>query len=89
MGRKAVPIDLDPGNLQWLQGRLLATGRRDLSEMINDLVAQARCQASEAVSNVQSIVGQVQISEEDPELLDADAAVRALFKTSQRRFDAV
>lgn len=89
MSSKTVPIDLETGNLLWLKGRALVAGRRSVSDLVNDLVSQARTgnrAAGDDRGSGSSIKGTIEISENDPGLEEADAEVRALFLASADRF---
>lgn len=88
MSNKTVALDLDPGNFLWLKAQTLAAGRRSMSEILNQLIAKARYAGSSGQQEVKSIVGQARISEDDPDLVEADAAIRALFEESHDRFPA-
>jgi hypothetical protein len=84
MSKKAVALDLDPSNLEWLQAQTAATGKPTLSEIVNDMISRVR-NAGEP-RKVQSVVGMAHISEDGPDLAGADAAVRKLFEASHGRF---
>ncbi len=88
MSNKIVALDLDPGNLLWLKAQALAAGRRSMSEVLNHLIAKARCAGSSEPQEVKSVVGQARIREDDPDLAGSDAAIRALFEESHDRFPA-
>lgn len=87
MGGKLVSLDLEPENLLWLEARAHAAGKRSLSEVINEIVAEARGSVAGS-KEVKSIVGRAQITPDDPDLAGADAATRALFEESRSRFRA-
>ncbi len=86
MSSKTIAIELDTGNLLWLKGRALAAGRRSVSELVNDLVSRARSAGRDDRGPVTSVKGTIEISEDDPNLEEADAAVHALFLESAHRF---
>lgn len=86
MGSKTIAIELDPRNLLWLKGRALASGRRSMSDVVNELISRARVARREDNGPVPSIKGTIEISEDDPSLEGADAAIRALFSESLDRF---
>jgi len=85
MRAKTVALDLDPGNLVWLEAQALATGHRTVSDVVNEAIARARTGATKG-AEVKSVVGSARIAEEDPDLTGADAAIRQLFKESQERY---
>ena len=86
MSKKMVAIDLDSGDLAWLQAQTAVVGSRDLSEVLNQVIAQAR-HAGEA-REIQTVAGMARISGDDSELAGADEAIRTLFETSLRHFEA-
>ena len=89
MSSKTVAVHLDPGNLLWLKGRALAAGRRNMSEVLNEIIAKARSSGGVSESGeVRSVVGNARISDDDPDLAEADSALRTLFEESHDRFEA-
>lgn len=86
MSHKTVAVDLDPANFLWLNAQARATGRRSMSEFLNEVVAKARSGSAGEASDVRSVVGRARISDDDPDLAGADAAIRALFEESASRF---
>ena len=82
MSSKTVSVELDPGNLLWLKSQSIVSGHRSLSEVLNEIVAKMRNDDNSASRPVQSVKGTVEISEDDPNLDGADAAVRDLFARS-------
>jgi len=83
MGKRAISLTLDTDNLVWLKARVGATGLRSLSELVDRLISEARTHGS--ARPVTSVVGTIDIADSDPELLEADAAIRALFGSSLDR----
>jgi len=57
-----------------------------MSEFLNEVVARARSGRTGGVGEVRSVVGRARICDDDPDLAGADAAIRALFEESARRF---
>ena len=88
MSNKRIALELDPGNLVWLEAQALTTGHRSVSDVVNDMIARARGGAPKG-EKVESVVGKVRIAEEDPGLEDADASIRRLFEESQERYPPV
>jgi predicted CopG family antitoxin len=86
MSSTTISVELDPRNLLWLKGRALASGSRSMSDVVNELIARARAARQEEAGPVPSIKGTIEISEDDPSLEGADAAIRALFSESLDRF---
>jgi hypothetical protein len=84
MPKAAISVTLERDNLTWLSARTRATRARSLSQTLDDLITAARTgRSTEPVSR--SIVGAMTISPVDPDLRDADAAVRAWFDASLHR----
>ena len=83
MPKQAISVTLDVDNVTWLKGRAGATGNRNVSELLDQLVTAAR-QAGR-VGPSRSVVGTIDIDPGDPGLEGADASVRALFEKSVGR----
>ena len=81
-------MTLAADNLLWLRGQAHAAGARSVSAVLDQLVSAARAGGHVHESAIRSVVGTVHISDSDPELLGADAAVRALFPTPRIAEDA-
>lgn len=77
-------MTLSPENLLWLRAQSKARGSRSLSETLDHLLHQARSGKPMPVAH-RTAVGMVRISAQDPELKDADAAIRDLFSLSLDR----
>jgi hypothetical protein len=80
MGKQAISVTLASENITWLKGRLGSTGRRSLSELIDQIVTAARTGGTHGP--VRSVVGTIDVDPRDPELNHADDAIRALFDES-------
>lgn len=83
MSRQAISVTLETENLTWLRGRVGAGAGRSVSDLLNQLVTEAR--ASGAAGSGRSVVGTVDIDPVDPLLERADAAIRSLFERSTAR----
>jgi hypothetical protein len=70
MGKRAISITLDNGNLLWLQARAQQAGVRSISELVDQLVTNARITESGPVGTPRSIVGTVKIV--DPTLFEEE-----------------
>lgn len=68
MSSKTIDVTLDPGNLIWLEAKAIASGRRTVSEVLNEIIAGARTGNHRGVPEVKSVVGQASISDADPSL---------------------
>lgn len=82
MSSKTVSLSLDSANLQWLETRAATSGRR-LSETLNEILHQLREIGSP--KGVRSVRGTIELPEDDPDLEQAGAAVRELFRGSLDR----
>lgn len=83
--RKAISITLSSDNLLWLKGQAAQSGRGSVSELLDRLVSEARSSGWADASAVRSVVGTVDLPDDDPGLETADAYVRGLFATSARQ----
>ena len=83
MAKQAISVTLGADNVTWLKGRAAAGGLRGVSELLDQLVTQAR--ASGPVGTVRSVFGTLDIDSTDPLLERADEAVRSLFEISLNR----
>jgi hypothetical protein len=81
----AVSVTLDEANLLWLRGRAASLGRGSLSEAIDRLITEARAGRLGPPAAPRSVVGTIDIAEDDPTLDRADAAIRDLFARSAAR----
>jgi hypothetical protein len=86
MARQAISVTLDPENLTWLRARVGAGGGRSVSDLLDQIVTEARKSGS---AGARSVVGSIEIDSSDPLLENADALVRALFERSANRPIAV
>ena len=79
MMKQAISVTLDAENLLWLRGQTHAAGARSISAMLDRLISRARMGEYELGAGARSVVGTIRVSDADPKLLGADAALRALF----------
>ena len=85
MSSRKVSIALDADNLLWLNSQAITSGHRDLSEALNTILAKLRADGPFEVSEPQpepAFEVTARISESDPDLRQADAAIRKLFARS-------
>ena len=82
--RKAVSVTLEADNLLWLRSQAAVTPRGSLSEVLDRLVGEARQAGRREPGAIRSVVGTIDLPEDDPGLDTADAHVRALFAASAR-----
>ena len=83
MSKRAISVTLETDNLNWLKGRASATGVHSVSELLDQLVRGAR--ASGRVGPSRSVVGTIDVADDDPSLERADQAVRGIVDASLRR----
>ena len=82
--RKAISITLSADNLLWLRGQAARSARGSVSELLDRLVAEARQGGRTDPSAVRSVVGTIDIPDEDADLRGADAYIRTTFSASLR-----
>jgi hypothetical protein len=71
-------------NLVWLRGQA-TTARGSISETLDRLVTEARAAGKTQPGTIRSVVGTIDIADEDPLLEQADEVVRGQFDASLRR----
>ena len=85
MPKRPVSVTLEDANLVWLRGRAAATGRRSLSDLLDALVTEARLGGRAADVPSRSVVGSIDIADDDDDLARADQAIARLFAQSLGR----
>ena len=85
MAKKPVSVTLEDDNLLWLRGRAVAGRHRSLSDLLDSLVTEARLAGSSRDAPSRSVVGTVDIADDDPDLAGADEAIGALYARSLGR----
>ena len=83
--RKAVSVTLQADNLLWLRAQATANSRGSLSEVLDSLVTEARAAGRHDARTIRSVVGTIDLPEDDPDLETADAFIRSQFDRSVRR----
>jgi hypothetical protein len=83
MTKRAISVTLHSDNLTWLKARAGAVGARSVSDLLDQIVADAR--RATPGGAIRSVVGTIDIDTSDPLLLGADDGVRTLFETSLKR----
>ena len=68
MPKKGISVTLQDDNLLWLKSRTLALKGRSLSETLDDLVTAARTSGARRRRAIRSVVGTVDIADDDPDL---------------------
>jgi hypothetical protein len=85
MSSKTVSFDLDSANFLWLQARATASGRRNLSRVLNEILDQLRAAGQGQEVAVRSIRGTIELPDSDPDLEKAKETVGELFRRSIER----
>ena len=83
--RKAVSVTLTGDNILWLRAQATATARGSLSEVLDRIVTDAREGGRGPAAAMRSVVGTIDLPDDDPGLERADAFVRAQFEQSIKR----
>ena len=83
MPKQPLSVTLEADNLLWLRGRVAAGKQKSLSEALDTIVTAAR--RGHFAGDVTSVVGTIDIAEDDPGLERADEELRAQFATSLSR----
>jgi hypothetical protein len=83
MSKRAISVTLHSDNLTWLKARAGAVGARSVSDLLDQLVADAR--RATPGGSVRSVVGTIDIDAADPLLNGADDVLRALVDASITR----
>ncbi|MBA3887832.1 MAG: hypothetical protein H0X67_19210 [Acidobacteria bacterium] len=82
--RKAISITLSRDNLLWLKGQAGRTSKGSVSEVLDQLVADARRAGHAAPETLRSVVGSVDLPD-DADLQGADLYIRTTFAQSARQ----
>ncbi len=83
MSKRAISVTLQSDNLTWLKARAGAIGARSVSDLLDQLVAEAR--RATPGGSVRSVVGTIDIDASDPLLNGADDVLRTLVDASLKR----
>jgi hypothetical protein len=89
MPKQGISVTLETDNLLWLRTQAAAGRRRSLSETLDRLVTEARLGGRVTEGAVRSVVGTIDISEDDPDLAGADEYLSGLFQRSARQLVVV
>jgi hypothetical protein len=84
MSKRALSVTLDPENILWLKARARGARSRSVSETLDRLLIEARA-GKVAVVRSRSVKGTARIDAADPDLAQADDAVRRLIASSLSR----
>jgi hypothetical protein len=83
--KKAISITLSEDNLLWLRGQAARTSRGSVSQVLNRIVGETRKAGGTDPDAIRSVAGTIDLPEDDPELVNADAQIRSLFALSARQ----
>lgn len=83
--RKAISITLKADNLLWLRGQAARSAKGSVSEVLDQLVSDARAGGRTDPTAVRSIAGTIDLPDDDPGLVGADTYIRTLFTASARQ----
>ncbi len=83
MSIKTVSVDLEPENLRWLQARATASGARNISKTLNEVLAKIRTGGLAVKSR--SVRGTIRLPESDSDLKGGTEEIRELFQRSLDR----
>jgi hypothetical protein len=83
MSKRPISVTLRSDNLTWLKARAGAVGARSVSELLDQIVADARRMTPGGA--VRSVIGTIDIDSSDPLLTGADDVLRELFDGSLGR----
>lgn len=78
-------MTLDADNILWLRAQASASTGGSLSAALDRLVTSARLEGRTEAAAIRSVVGTIDLPDDDPELAGADDYVRALFEKSSRQ----
>lgn len=83
MAKHPISVTLHFDNLTWLKARAGAVGARSVSDLLDQIVAEAR--RATPGGSVRSVVGTIDIDSSDPLLTGADDILRSLVESSLGR----
>jgi Arc/MetJ-type ribon-helix-helix transcriptional regulator len=83
--KRPVSITIGEDNLIWLKAQAAAGARGSVSEVVDRLVQEARTSGRTDAAAIRSVVGSIDLPEDDEDLSGADAYVRGLFDRSLSR----
>jgi len=71
--------------LLWLRGQARQSGKGSMSELLDRILTEARSAGWTEVGALRSVVGTIDLTEDDPNLESADAYIRTVFAQSARQ----
>lgn len=85
MSNQSISIRLNPDNLLWLKSKALTSKAESLSDALNTVLNRVRSDPRKTEGSEMLFEAKARISEADPDLREADAAIRELFRGSLER----
>jgi hypothetical protein len=82
MAKKAISVTLDELNMLWLRDQTIRKSARNLSDAIDQLITAARLRSWGPPRPSRSIVGAIEIPDDDANLDQLGAAMRETFDRS-------
>ena len=82
MSSHSISVDLEADNVLWLESQAITTGRRNLSETLNAILTRLRTGAEKVTETETTFEVTARIADSDPDLKEADAAIRKLYAQS-------
>ena len=70
--RKAISVTLRADNLLWLRGQAARTAKGSVSELLDDIVSEARAAGRASDASITSVAGTIDLADDDPDLTKAD-----------------
>ena len=83
--RKAISITLSEDNILWLRGQAARSVRGSVSEVLDRIVSDARTSGRIDPDALRSVVGTIDLPDDDPGLEKADEYIRTLFAASAQQ----
>lgn len=82
---KPISVTLAEDNLLWLRGQAARTAKGSVSAVLDRIVSEARAGGRTDPAAVRSVVGTIDLPDDDPDLAHADEHIRSLFAASARQ----
>ena len=83
--KQEASLTLDVQNLTWLKGQAAAKPGGTVSGVVDRLVTEARLAGRGSPESMRSVVGSIDLPDDDEDLTQADQQIRTIFDRSLRR----
>jgi hypothetical protein len=83
--KRPASLTLDTQNLLWLKGQAAASPGRTVSGVVDRLITEARLGGRATAESIRSVVGTIDLPDDDETLKQADRQIRAMFDRSVTR----